>query len=198
MQSMKKPGTALICLFAVMLLATMQGFAQYVGPVDVHVVVKKEQPPPRYALWEGVDAAIMALRQRGVPITFDNVNEELYVMHRNNDIHLPYDPYWRGNMKRPLTKKKREKVTFENELRKRIEALGRSGGAGAKAVVNPTPRPGQFTSKDKFITAYVSYKMEMVDDGIRARYRRKLGGMSEYRREVQREAARLWAEDRGR
>ena len=160
--------------------------------------VTKVLPPPKYALWEGVDVAIKALRQRGVPITFDNVNEELYVMHKNNDIHLPYDPYWRGNMKRPLTKKKRDKVMFENELRKRLETLGRAGGGEAKAVVNPTPRPGQFPSKEKFINAYVAYKMDMVDDSVRARYRRKLGGMAEYRREMQREAEKLWKEDRGK
>lgn len=38
----------------------------------------------------------------------------------------------------------------------------------------------------------------MVDEGTRARYRRKLGGMADYRREVQREAEKLWKEDRGR
>lgn len=203
MQQMKTPRIALVCLSAVVFLATTRGFAQYYpgypGGTTVYVTeVTKVLPPPKYALWEGVDAAIKALRQRGVPITFDNVNEELFVMHKNNDIHLPYDPYWRGNMKRPLTKKKREKVTFENELRKRIEALGRSSGGEAKAVANPTPRPGQFPTKEKFINAYVAYKMDMVDDGIRARYRRKLGGMAEYRREVQREAEKLWKEDRGR
>lgn len=203
MQQMKMPKMVLVGLFAVMLLATTRGLAQYYpgypGETTIYVTeVTKVLPPPKYALWEGVDAAIKALRQRGVPITFDNVNEELYVMHKNNDIHLPYDPYWRGNMKRPLTKKKREKVTFENELRKRIEALGRSSGGEAKAVANPTPRPGQFPTKEKFINAYVAYKMDMIDDGIRARYRRKLGGMVEYRREMQREAEKLWKEDRGK
>ena len=203
MQQMKMPRMAMICLLAVALLPATRGFAQYYpgypGETTVYVTeVTKVLPPPKYALWEGVDVAIKALRQRGVPITFDNVNEELYVMHKNNDIHLPYDPYWRGNMKRPLTKKKRDKVMFENELRKRLETLGRAGGGEAKAVANPMPRPGQFPTKEKFINAYVAYKMDMVDDGIRARYRRKLGGMAEYRREVQREAEKLWKEDRGR
>lgn len=101
-------------------------------------------------------------------------------------------------MKRPLTKKKREKVAFENELRRRIETLNRSGGAETGVAANPEPRPGQFSSKDKFVNAYVAYKMEMADDGIRARYRRKIGGMSDYRREMQREAAKLWKEVRGR
>ena len=203
MPQMKTPRIAMVCLWTVALLATTRGFAQYypgypAGTTVYVTEVTQVLPPPKYALWEGVDVAIKALRQRGVPITFDNVNEELYVMHKNNDIHLPYDPYWRGNMKRPLTKKKREKVTFENELRKRIEALGRSDGTEAKAVANPTPHPGQFPTKEKFINAYVAYKMDMVDDGIRARYRRKLGGMADYRREVQREAEKLWKEDRGR
>ena len=200
MPQMKTQRIAMVCLWTVALLAITRGFAQYVfpAPTEVTVIVKKDPPPAQYALWEGVDVAIKSLRQRGVPITFDNVNEELYVMHKNNDIHLPYDPYWRGNMKRPLTKKKREKVMFENELRKRIEALGRSDGGEAKVVANPTPRPSQFPSKEKFINAYVAYKMDMVDDGIRARYRRKLGGMADYRREMQREAEKLWKEDRGR
>ena len=83
----------------------------------VDVTIIKELPPPKYALWDGVETALRHLQLRGVPLTFDNVNEELYVMHKNNDIHLPYDPYWSGKMKRPLTKKKREKALFEEQLK---------------------------------------------------------------------------------
>ena len=204
MQPMKMPRTATGGLIAVALLTTTQGFAQhYSGYVDlgqtVYVTeVTQVLPPPKYALWEGVDAAVKALLQRGVPITFDNVNEELYVMHKNNDIHLPYDPYWHGHMKRPLTKKKREKATFENELRKRIEVFSRSCAEKGIKVGDPTPQPSQFSSKESFVSAYIAFKMKMVDDEIRARYRRKLGGMADYRRDMQSEAVKLWTEKRGR
>ena len=40
--------------------------------------------------------------------------------------------------------------------------------------------------------------MEMVDDEVRARYRRKLGGMADYRRDMQSEAVKLWTEKRGK
>ena len=209
MQPMKMPRTAMGGLIAVAILTTTQVFAKYYSAYPaptVHVTevteyvteVTQVLPPPKYALWEGVDAAVKALLSRGVPITFDNVNEELYVMHKNNDIHLPYDPYWRGHMKRPLTKKKREKVTFENELRKRIEVICRSCAEKGINVGDPTPQPSQFSSKERFVSAYIAFKMEMVDDEIRARYRRKLGGMADYRRDMQSEAAKLWADSRGR
>ena len=154
-------------LIVVALLTTTQGFAQhYSGYVDlgqtVYVTeVTQVLPPPKYALWEGVDAAVKALLQRGVPITFDNVNEELYVMHKNNDIHLPYEPYWHGHMKRPLTKKKREKAMFENELRKRIETISRSYAEKGINVGDPTPQPSQFSSKERFVSAYAT-AVEMV------------------------------------
>ena len=72
---------------------------QSTGDTTVDVTIVKELPPPKYALWDGVETALRHLQLRGVPLTFDNVNEELYVMHKNNDIHLPYDPYWSGKMK---------------------------------------------------------------------------------------------------
>ena len=78
---------------------------QSTGDTTVNVTIVKELPPPKYALWDGVETALRHLQLRGVPLTFDNVNEELYIMHKNNDIHLPYDPYWKGKMKHPLTKK---------------------------------------------------------------------------------------------
>lgn len=206
MQLRKMPGMAMGGLIVVALLTTTQGFAQYYPghagqTVHVHeyiTEVTQVLPPPKYALWEGVDAAVKALLQRGVPITFDNVNEELYVMHKNNDIHLPYDPYWHGHMKRPLTKKKREKATFENELRKRIEVFSRSCAEKGIKVGDPTPQPSQFSSKENFVSAYVSFRMNRVDDEIRARYKRKLGGMADYRRDMQSEAVKIWTEGRGR
>lgn len=165
--------------------------------VDVTVHDVKPLPPPQYALWEGVDAALKALQQRGESITFDTVMEELYVMHKNNDIHLPFDPYWRGKMKRPLTNKKREKAAFEEALRKRLEMFNRSTSE-TTPIPDPAPKPSQFSSKERFVRAYVAYKNANVDDRTRAQYRRKIGGMADYRRDMQREAARLWAKERGR
>ena len=63
---------------------------------------------------------------------------------------------------------------------------------------DPTPQPSQFSSKENFVSAYVSFKMNRVDDEIRARYKRKLGGMADYRRDMQSEAVKLWTEGRGR
>lgn len=166
-------------------------------PVEVTVNVEEKLPPPKYALWEGVDAALKSLRQRGSSLSFDDVMEELYVMHKNNDIHLPFDPYWKGKMKRPLTNKKREKAAFEESLRKRLEMLSSAMSATAP-MPDPVPRPSQYASKERFVSAYVAYKTAHVDDRTRAQYRRKIGGMADFRRDMHREAARLWAEERGR
>ena len=46
----------------------------------VDVTIIKELPPPKYALWDGVETALRHLQLRGVPLTFDNVIEELYVL----------------------------------------------------------------------------------------------------------------------
>jgi len=163
----------------------------------VDVTIVKELPPPKYALWDGVETALRHLQLRGVPLTFDNVNEELYVMHKNNDIHLPYDPYWSGKMKRPLTKKKREKALFEEQLRKRLAVVNQAIEQ-SEGTANPVPMPSQYRSKDAFVRAYVTYKMENADDEVRARYKKKIGGMKDYRRDMQSEAMRTWNEARRR
>lgn len=163
----------------------------------VDVTIIKELPPPKYALWDGVETALRHLQLRGVPLTFDNVNEELYVMHKNNDIHLPYDPYWSGKMKRPLTKKKREKALFEEQLRKRLAVVNQAIEQ-SEGTANPVPMPSQYRSKDAFVRAYVTYKMENADDEVRARYKKKIGGMNDYRRDMQSEAIRTWNETRRR
>ena len=163
----------------------------------VDVTIVKELPPPKYALWEGIETALKQLQLRGVPLTFDNVNEELYVMHKNNDIHLPYDPYWSGKMKRPLTKKKREKALFEEQLRRRLTAVKKTIEQ-TEGTDNPVPMPSRYRSKDAFVRAYVTYKMENADDEVRARYKKKIGGMNDYRRDMQSEAIRTWNEARRR
>ena len=170
---------------------------QSTGDTTVDVTIVKELPPPKYALWEGIETALKQLQLRGVPLTFDNVNEELYVMHKNNDIHLPYDPYWSGKMKRPLTKKKREKALFEEQLRRRLTAVKKTIEQ-TEGTDNPVPMPSRYRSKDAFVRAYVTYKMENADDEVRARYKKKIGGMNDYRRDMQSEAIRTWNEARRR
>ena len=170
---------------------------QSTGDTTVDVTIVKELPPPKYALWDGVETALRHLQLRGVPLTFDNVNEELYVMHKNNDIHLPYDPYWKGKMKHPLTKKTREKAVFEEQLRKRLAVVNKAIEQ-TEGTANPVPMPSQYRSKDAFVRAYVTYKMENADDEVRARYKKKIGGMNDYRRDMQNEAIRTWNETRRR
>ena len=166
-------------------------------PVEMTVNVEEKLPPPQYALWEGVDAALKSLRKCGSSLSFDDVMEELYAMHKNNDIYLQFDPYWKGKMKRPLTNKKREKAAFKEALRKRLEMLSSATSATAP-IPDPAPRPSQYASKERFASAYVAYKNAHVDDRTRAQYRRKIGGMADFHCDMHREAARLWAEERRR
>lgn len=46
--------------------------------------------------------------------------------------------------------------------------------------------------------AFVAYKMENAGEDIREEYSRKIGGMNDYRREMIREATRIWREVKGR
>ena len=181
-------------LCVMVLLTSIRGLAQYSTYSDTMVILPL--PPPKYALWEGVDNAIHAIQKRGVSVTFDHVMEELYTMHKNNEVQLPFDPYWRGKMKRPLTNKKREKAEFETQLRKRL-AVVCGKASGTSLGNNSIPRPSQFTEKPLFVKAYVAYKLENVDDEIRERYKRKIGGLGDYKREVRQEAERLWNDVKG-
>ena len=57
------------------------------------------------------------------------------------------------------------------------------------------PRPRDFKSREEFIKAYVSYKTEDIDEETKKKYAKKLGGLSQYKRDVKNEAAKLWKEN---
>ena len=54
------------------------------------------------------------------------------------------------------------------------------------------PNPRNYHSKERFVSAYVAYKLRNVDDETRQQYAKKIGGMGDYRRDMAREAAVLW------
>ena len=57
------------------------------------------------------------------------------------------------------------------------------------------PRPRDFKSREEFIKAYVLYKTEDIDEETKQKYAKKLGGLSQYKRDVKNEAAKLWKEN---
>lgn len=154
-------------------------------------------PNARYTLWEGVAVAIKAVEARGGTVSVTTVMDELYEMYRRNDVELPFSPSWRGKRKRPTipNSQKRDKLKFESQLAKYIANYAARSN-GRKVVTEPVP--SRYENREAFISAYVAYKMENAGEDIREEYSRKIGGMNDYRREMIREATRMWREMKGR
>ncbi len=168
-----------------------------VPPVQFTTYTTIKLPNARYALWDGVAVAIEAIEARGGTVSVGTVMDELYEMHRRNDVKLPFSPSWRGKRKRPTipNSKKRDKLEFESQLAKYI-ANHVAQSNGGEVVAAPTP--GRYRNRQAFISAYVAYKMENAGEDIREEYSRKIGGMNDYRREMIHEATRIWREVKGR
>lgn len=154
-------------------------------------------PNARYALWDGVAVAIETIEARGETVSVSTVMAELYEMHRRNDVKLTFSPSWRGKRKSPTipNNKKRDKLAFESQLAKYI-ANHVAHSNGGEVVAEPAP--SRYRNREAFISAYVAYKMETAGEEIREEYSRKIGGMNDYRREMIREATRMWREVKGR
>ena len=160
-------------------------FAQWLGsgsvhttggfPGDVNVNVTVETPA-RYQLQEGIAVAIQNVQSQGKPLTVNNVMKELEMMQAAHDVKLPYCGGTNSKAKR--------------SLEQRISTMIRSVDGGA----NPEPRPQDYANRTLYSKAYVSYKMGMVDDDVRETYAKKLGGLSQYKRDMVNEASGKWKE----
>lgn len=110
-----------------------------VPPVQFTTYTTIKLPNARYALWDGVAVAIEAIEARGGTVSVGTVMDELYEMHRRNDVKLPFSPSWRGKRKRPTipNSKKRDKLEFESQLAKYI-ANHVAQSNGGEVVAAPT------------------------------------------------------------
>lgn len=155
-------------------------------------------PSPEYTLWNGVKIACDAVICRGAQPTVPAIMEELYKMHKKNEVQLPFNPTWKRGSKAPTIPDdmKQTQSDFETELSKYIEKNCRSFSISSVYLIQP--RPSQYLKKDHFVQAYVAHKMETVSAETRKAYSKKIGKMGDYRRDMQQEAKKIWDEVKGR
>ena len=186
---------ATVMLFAFLSLVVRAQFVDQTTTVIVNT-------PARYQLMEGVDVAINNVIKKGKVVSLKNVLKELEEMQRARDVKLPYSYDMKFSFsssgkskssRRISAENQRRKAEFEVIVKRRIDAL--VAGANIQATdVCVEPKPRDFKSRDEFIKAYVTHKMENVDEETKEKYAKRLGGLSQYKRDMKNEAAKLWQE----
>ena len=180
-------------------LFAFAGAAQFIDPTTTVIV----ETPARYQLMEGIDVAINNVMKKGKAASIGNVLKELEEMQRAHDVKLPYsyDAKFtcnsRGKSKASYKLSKenqRRKTEFEAVVKRRIQAMVPDAAIQVPSLTEE-PRPRDFKSREEFIKAYVLYKTEDIDEETKQKYAKKLGGLSQYKRDVKNEAAKLWKEN---
>ena len=186
-------------LMTCIILFVFAGVAQFIDPTTTVIV----ETPARYQLMEGIDVAINNVMKKGKTASIGNVLKELEEMQRAHDVKLPYsyDAKFtcnsRGKSKASYKLSKenqRRKTEFEAVVKRRIQAMVPDAAIQVPSLTEE-PRPRDFKSREEFIKAYVLYKTEDIDEETKQKYAKKLGGLSQYKREVKNEAAKLWKEN---
>lgn len=167
--------------------------------------------PARYQLLEGIGVAITNVTLKGKVVTFATVMNELHEMQRAHDVKLPYSfdititSTTRGSKTKTKSSAKlsaenrKRKAEFEALVKRRIAALtpdAKQLDQNSDMGILLEPEVKKFKDRDSFIKAYVEFKMDLIDDEIREKYAKKLGGLSQYKRDMKNEAARLWKESK--
>lgn len=168
-------------------------------------VTIQPRPRPRYDSMTGIDIAIRNVRAKGRGVTVATVWDELKQMDAANDIWLPgeyksseygYLANFAGTARaKARWKREAEDPKAKREFRLAVaQKVARVSGGNVQAAMEEMvgPDPRNYHSKERFVSAYVSYKLRNVDDETRQQYAKKIGGMGDYRRDMAREAAVLW------
>ena len=186
-------------LMTCIILFVFAGVAQFIDPTTTVIV----ETPARYQLMEGIDVAINNVMKKGKTASIGNVLKELEEMQRAHDVKLPYSYNAkftcnsRGKSKASYKLSKenqRRKTEFEAVVKRRIQAMVPDAAIQVPSLTEE-PRPRDFKSREEFIKAYVLYKTEDIDEETKQKYAKKLGGLSQYKRDVKNEAAKLWKEN---
>ena len=186
-------------LMTCIILFVFAGVAQFIDPTTTVIV----ETPARYQLMEGIDVAINNVMKKGKTASIGNVLKELEEMQRAHEVKLPYsyDAKFtcnsRGKSKASYKLSKenqRRKTEFEAVVKRRIQAMVPDAAIQVPSLTEE-PRPRDFKSREEFIKAYVLYKTEDIDEETKQKYAKKLGGLSQYKRDVKNEAAKLWKEN---
>lgn len=168
-------------------------------------VTIQPRPRPRYDSMTGIDIAIRNVRAKGRGVTVATVWDELKQMDAANDIWLPgeyksseygYLANFAGTARaKARWKREAEDPKAKREFRLAVaQKVARVSGGNVQAAMEEMvgPDPRNYHSKERFVSAYVSYKLRNVDEETRQQYAKKIGGMGDYRRDMAREAAVLW------
>ncbi len=170
-----------------------------------NTITIQPRPRPRYDSMTGIDIAIRNVQAKGRAVTIATVWDELKQMDAANDIWLPgeynsseygYLANFAGTARaKARWKREAEDPKAKREFRLAVaQKVARVSGGNVQAAMEEMvgPNPRNYHSKERFVSAYVSYKLRNVDDETRQQYAKKIGGMGDYRRDMAREAAVLW------
>ena len=164
-----------------------------------NTITIQPRPRPRYDSITGIDIAIRNVRAKGRAVTIATVWDELRRMEAANDICLPGEFTECNYSSRRGGRVRTKRVVTDSKAKREFsiavaQMVARVSGGNVQDTMEEAlgPDPRNYHSKERFVSAYVSYKLRNVDDETRQQYAKKIGGMGDYRRDMAREAAVLW------
>ena len=164
-----------------------------------NTITIQPRPRPRYDSITGIDIAIRNVQAKGRAVTIATVWDELRRMEAANDISLPGEFTECNYSSRRGGKVRTKRVVTDTKAKREFsiavaQMVARVSGGNVQDTMEEAlgPDPRNYHSKERFVSAYVSYKLRNVDDETRQQYAKKIGGMGDYRRDMAREAAVLW------
>lgn len=164
-----------------------------------NTITIQPRPRPRYDSMTGIDIAIRNVQAKGRAVTIATVWDELRRMEAANDISLPGEFTECNYSSRRGGRVRTKRVVTDPKAKREFsiavaQMVARVSGGNVQDTMEEAlgPDPRNYHSKERFVSAYVSYKLRNVDDETRQQYAKKIGGMGDYRRDMAREAAVLW------
>ena len=164
-----------------------------------NTITIQPRPRPRYDSMTGIDIAIRNVQAKGRAVTISTVWDELRRMEAANDISLPGEFTECNYSSRRGGRVRTKRVVTDPKAKREFsiavaQMVARVSGGNVQDTMEEAlgPDPRNYHSKERFVSAYVSYKLRSVDDETRQQYAKKIGGMGDYRRDMAREAAVLW------
>ena len=164
-----------------------------------NAITIQPMPRPRYDSITGIDIAIRNVQAKGRAVTIATVWDELRRMEAANDISLPGEFTECNYSSRRGGRVRTKRVVTDPKAKREFsiavaQMVARVSGGNVQDTMEEAlgPDPRNYHSKERFVSAYVAYKLRNVDDETRQQYAKKIGGMGDYRRDMAREAAVLW------
>ena len=164
-----------------------------------NTITIQPRPRPRYDSITGIDIAIRNVQAKERAVTVATVWDELRRMEAANDISLPGEFTECNYSSRRGGRVRTKRVVTDPKAKREFsiavaQMVARVSGGNVQDTMEEAlgPDPRNYHSKERFVSAYVSYKLRNVDDETRQQYAKKIGGMGDYRRDMAREAAVLW------